>query len=130
MRILLTSVICLLIAGNTYSWGTPNNLDPDKKKLVLIENTDITLSLVDEYQKDVFLFADYNLSEKTLNIKTKNVIHYIQLFNADNQLEFQLYVGSDHVRINKSLIESGDYRLAFLINNEEHLQFISLNVNA
>ncbi len=70
----------------------------------------------------------YMESEDHLEFDTEQIIDMVQIFDSKGNLEFQLPVLSDQVRIGKSLFEKGEYTLGFLLSNQDSLKFAKVKV--
>ena len=52
---------------------------------------------------------------------TKDEISVIQIFDANGNLEFQLPVMSNQVKINKNLFGEGRFKLGFLVEGDSQI---------
>lgn len=99
--------------------------DPVVKEISLLENSAVTVTIA---SADADLFTTAQFVGENLEFETSNEISFIQIFNSEGALEFQLPVMSDHVKIGKSLIEKGDYKLGFMIEGSTDIHFTSVSV--
>lgn len=70
----------------------------------------------------------YIESEDHLEFNTEDVIDMIQIFDSKGNLEFQLPVLSNQIRIGKSLFDKGEYKLGFLLSDQNSLEFAKVKV--
>ena len=96
-------------------------------EVTIIESENVMVSIANA-NADLFTIADYNVAEENFVFQTNDDISYIQIFNAEGTLEFQLPVMSNKVTIGKSLMDQGDYKLGFMINGQSEIQFTSVTV--
>lgn len=92
----------------------------------LISNDNIEMTLVDMEQIYFFKSAEFFESSNLISFKTTDEIQYIQVFNSNNVMEYQLPILSNKVTISKSLFSKGSYRLAFLFKNQKSVLFSDL----
>ena len=63
-----------------------------------------------------------------MSFTTNENISVIQIFNANGELEFQLPVMSDDVKINKNLFGQGDYKLGFVLEGQSELHTTHVSI--
>lgn len=97
-------------------------------------STPVTLINTDEVvvvtigSLDIFKSAEFNAETDNLSFTTDEEISMIQIFNADGQLEFQLPVMSNDVKINKNLFGEGSYQLGFILDGESQLHVTQVTI--
>jgi hypothetical protein len=72
-------------------------------------------------QLDFFTSAEFDAASDVLSFRTNDDISMIQIFNAAGEMEFQLPVMSDNVKINKNLFGTGEYKLGFVLQGQSQL---------
>lgn len=70
----------------------------------------------------------YIESQDHLEFDTQEVIDMVQIFDIQGNLQFQLPVLSNQIRIGKSLFDKGEYKLGFLLSNQNSLEFAKVKV--
>lgn len=70
---------------------------------------------------DILEEASYDASSDNLVFVTKDEISVIQIFDANGNLEFQLPVMSNQVKINKNLFGEGRFKLGFLVEGDSQI---------
>ena len=98
------------------------------ESLVLIKTNEIEVSLVDEVQKDIFKLAKYSESSNSFDFVTKEETKFIQIFDYNGDLLYQLPVLSRKVRISKQLFGKGEYKLGFMIDGKNKIEFTGVKV--
>lgn len=118
MKNLLINLLFLLSFA-TVSFATANPGELFK----LLDNRNVTITLSNADQINVFNTVAFNVQDDNLEFETENDISFVQIFNKSGDLEFQLLVDSNKVKIGKSLFGEEDYKIGFLIEGEENIQF-------
>ncbi len=94
----------------------------------LISNAAVEVT-IDDALSDLFNVAEYNTVQNCLEFSVDTNISFIQIFNADGLLEFQLPVLSNKVKISKNIFpSSGDYKLGFMIDGEKDVKFSKVTI--
>jgi hypothetical protein len=89
----------------------------------LINNASVEVS-IDDALSDLFITAEYDEVQNYFEFSIDKNISFIQIFDNDGQLQFQLPVLSNNVKISKNLFHtSGEYKLGFMIDGIENVQF-------
>jgi len=97
------------------------------KDVKLIDTENVIVS-IDVTQSSVFTAANFNAVNESLVFETKDDISFIQIFNEQGDLEFQLPVMSNKVTIGKGIIGAGEYKLGFMIKGLDKIQFTQVNI--
>ena len=103
--------------------------DPVIESTTLISTTIVQLSLDNMDQYDHFQTVDFNKDSNSIDVKTKEQIKYIQIFNEKDELQYQLPVMSNKVKISKDIFDKGAYKIGFVLENLREIQFTNLQVN-
>ena len=108
----LVNIIAALLITMTSVFATSN-------PVTLISTDEVVVVTIGELE--IFTYAEFNASTENLSFTTLDNISTIQIFNADGQLEFQLPVMSNKVKINKNLFDQGSYQLGFILEGQSQL---------
>jgi len=122
-----TSILIFFFAVSTFATSFASNTPASE--LSIISSTKVELSVVNVLQKDFFKVADYNTEMDALEFVTKDYVNYIQIYNAEGKLAYQLPVMSNKLKISRKMFKSGAYKIAFLTKNNKSIQFTNLTVN-
>lgn len=95
--------------------------------VVLISEAAVEVVVIEE-SKYVFESADFNSSDENLSFTTATDIQFVQIFNASGQMEFQLPVSTDNVKINKNLFDKGAYKLGFILEGDAQPHFTQVTI--
>jgi 5,10-methylene-tetrahydrofolate dehydrogenase/methenyl tetrahydrofolate cyclohydrolase len=79
-------------------------------------------------QLDFFTSAEFEAETDNLSFTTDEKISVIQIFNAAGDLEFQLPVMSDIVKINKNLFGTGEYKLGFILEGQSQVHTTQVSI--
>ncbi|MBT8234402.1 MAG: hypothetical protein HKO66_08575 [Saprospiraceae bacterium] len=120
---ILSSFLCLGILSTTTASSDPI------VSLKVISNSKVEFELNDISQIGMFEDAVYFPQANVIKFETRSKIRFIQVFNSQGVMQYQLPVRSKNVKISKSLFSKGEYRLGFMIENEDEILFTNLTVN-
>ena len=124
MRTLSISLF-FLVATTTTSFAS---VTPESE-LLIIESSTVELSVVNVAQKAFFQVAEYNAESDAIKFVTADYVNYLQIFDANDKLVYQLPVMSNKLRISKKMFKSGSYKIGFITNKNTTIQFTNLTVN-
>ena len=85
--------------------------------------------MVNLAQKAFFQVAEYNAESEAIKFVTADFVNYLQIFDANNKLVYQLPVMSNKLRISKKMFKSGTYKIGFITKENTTIQFTNLTVN-
>lgn len=118
-----TSILNLIFLLAISFTASASNNDP-KNAVKVLENINVSVSLSNADQTNIFTTVAYNVDQSNIEFATKEAISYVQIFSADGTLEFQLMVDSKKVKLSKNLFDNaGDYKLGFLIAGQDNIHF-------
>ena len=98
----------------------------NSKPVVLISTLDFEVVSVGVL--DIFVNTAFDSQSENLVFDTKQPMKVVQIFNANDELEFQLPVMSKNVQINKNLFEKGNYKLGFIIEGDADVHFTNVEI--
>ncbi len=124
MKNQILSFLTLIIFSVTLS--ASNN---PVKSILLIDSKAVEVSIDDNSEASIFTSALYNESSEKLEFTTTDVVEFIQIFNSEGRLEFQLPIKSKDISIGKSLFSEGPYKLGFIIEGKDDIQFTEVLFN-
>jgi len=126
MKSLLLLLLVLSTVVSSFTLASATNYPVEN--ITFLENESVEV-YIDDATSDFLLTATYNNSHSRLEFTLVTDIRFIQIFNSDNELQYQLPVLSNKVKISKSLFPgSGDYKLGFMIEGEEAIHFTSVKI--
>ena len=94
----------------------------------IIETSSLTVSLTDVKQKEYFHHARFDFKYENLEFEAFNKIKYIQILTDEGKLKFQIPVMSKSVFISKKLFKPGKYKLGFMIEGNDTIEFTTVEV--
>ena len=94
------------------------------KALINTESVDVLM----QAEIDFVSTANYDTVSDNLSFSTTENISVVQIFNADGELEFQLPVMSNNLKINKNLFSTGTSKLGFVLEGESELHFTEVTI--
>ena len=118
MKNLITIITVLTITfTSAFATTTPETL---------ISTADVEVVTVDNL--DIFSSAEFDAASDNLSFTTNDNISVIQIFDADGNLEFQLPVMSNIVKINKNLFNDGVSKVGFILEGESQVHFTNVTI--
>lgn len=119
-------LITVLLAGFSYT-NTP--LETPKEDYNIVDNSVITISVNSDEDFRFFLKAEFDETEDEIKFLTKESTTQIRIYDQLDDMVYLLPVGSDKIRIGKSLFSRGNYKFIFDIedSNEMHTTNISVH---
>jgi len=100
------------------------NHNPESSKVVY-KSEHITVSA---NNSELISLAHFNVEESSIDFETYQEVSFIQIFDDEGNLKFQLPTSSDKVRISKNLFEKGQNRVGFLFSDKSELKFAEVNI--
>jgi len=97
------------------------------KSITVFESTLASINM-DERLADLFVMTAYNPEKENFFFETKESISFIQIFQKNGELAYQLPVMSNKVTISNSILGKGDYKLGFMIKGMKDVQFTTVTV--
>ena len=122
-NLILSAMMCFSILCTAYASTDPIEI------LKVISSKKVELTLNDVGQLELFEDAIYLPQANVIKFETKATIEFIQVFDSEGVMVYQLPVKSKKVRISKSLFSKGSYKLGFMLANESEISFTNLKVN-
>ena len=120
---IINLILCVVLTTGLSASSGP------EMSLTMLKTDAIEIALDNIGQRGLFKLADFNKLENNLEFSTEKEIRYIQIFNENNNLEFQLQVGSKKIRISKNILDKGVYKLGFIVKGQETIEFLGVKVN-
>lgn len=124
MKSKILSFLVLVLLSTTL--GANNN---PVKEILLLNNLTVEVTIGTEAEKALFETAIFNKNGESLEFTTTSVVSYIQIFNENGVLEFQLPIKSKSISIGRSLFEGNRYRLGFIFEGKKEVQFTEVHFN-
>jgi len=114
MKKLLTTLLMItMVFANSFA-----NNNPEKKdKVYSIDEISFKMDL-DEYEA-WGVSVIYSADDNTIQLETQNDIQYLQVLNANGELEFQLPIFSNEVTLDLDDFEIGQYQLNLMMDGDE-----------
>ncbi len=124
MKTLLTIIIA--VATITIGLANTSPVTTGPENLISTATVEITALNID--QLELIKSAHYNEVEDRLEFTTAESVDMIQIFNSEGNLQFQLPVMSNQVKISKALFSQGDSKLGFIIAGKAEVFMTSVNI--
>ena len=82
-----------------------------------------------EVDSKLFVSAEFNEQQKRFEFNTGKEVNFVQIYNAEGQMEMQLPAMSKSIKLGMSLFEKGDYKLGFIVKGTSRIQFTNVTIN-
>ncbi len=107
--------IFTLILGFTFSLSanTTNPVKGDSE--IIFENVDVQYLVESAEEADEIVSATYNSTNEYFNITTEKMINFVQILDAEGNLEYQLPVGSKKLNIAMPDFTKGKHKINLLL---------------
>lgn len=120
-KTIVNNLFALLITVSAFANGTP------AKTAFLIQNENLTVS-ISELDLSLFNSATYDAEKENLSFDLNDQVTFVQIFDATDELMFQLPVMSNKLKIGSSLFDSGNYKLGFMLKGTQKIHFTDVNI--
>jgi len=120
-NLILTSVFFLLVISTALA----NN--DSGVPVVLLNSAAVTIT-VDNASQELFESATISADKNNVDFIAKENISFVQIYDANGKIEFQLPVESNKIRINKNLFAKGNYKLGFKVQGVDELYIAKVNL--
>ena len=90
----------------------------------LLSTEKVELSM--EATSGFILSTTYNVEAEDVALVFETNVSMVQIFNSNGELEMTFPVGSDELNLGLSLFEAGQYKVGFLVEGNEEVQFTNL----
>ena len=112
----LITIIAIIATTFTSAFATTNPTNPEN---IIISTDEVLVVTIGDLE--IFASAEFNAETENLSFTTNDDISVIQIFNEKGEMEFQLPVMSDNVKINKNLFGQGTFQLGFILQGQSQL---------
>ena len=92
------------------------------KALLTSEKVELSVDNAAEF----ILSTSYNAEAEDVALVFETTVSMVQIFNTSGELEMTFPVGSDELNLGLSLFTAGTYKVGFLIEGNDDVQFTNL----
>lgn len=118
----------ILTVAILFSFYAANASNIGDGSLFIINNSNVELSLENDEQKFLIISTEFNAELENISMIFNSSVNMIQVFNTDGEMEMMLPIGSEEVDLGMSLFQAGDYKLGFMVEGQDEVQFTNLSV--
>lgn len=97
--------------------------------LSIIKNESVTFTLTEQNQKELIISSIYNDENNQLSFEFESEVQMISIINANEEIEMMVPVSSKKINLGLSLFDQGSYKMGFLIEGENEVQYTSISIN-
>lgn len=126
-KIITTSVFILACFASLFS--TEPTIGENSCCPVVYSSENVELSYDVSKYSEYFSPAYFNDKTNSIHFESHINIKYVQVFNEDGEMEYQLPVMSGKVRMNKNLFSKGEYKISFHMDMDEGQDALVAYVN-
>lgn len=120
MKTIVNNLFALLITVSAFANGTPT------KTTTLLETSKMEITLVNADDVNVFESTIYSDVNESLSFNLNDEITFVQIFDQDETMMYQLPVMSDKLTIGSSLLAEGKYKFGFMLSKTEKIHFAQI----
>ena len=113
---ILSFVLSFSLSG--YASNILPTLDED---LIIVDNVEVSFTIKKESSHIVT--TSFHEGEDIFTIETENTINFLQVVNENGEIEYQLPIGSNLLKLTLSDFDKGVFQLNLLVEGEN--QFVS-----
>lgn len=115
---LLLTTFCLMLF-TTIAFA--NNGDPVKSEKLetIFHNKYVKLNSGEDTKLGYLALVSYNESNEYFSLKTFKSVDFIQIFNEDGELEYQLPINNSLIHLSLESFNAGNYDVNVLFEGEE-----------
>ncbi len=125
-RFILLFVLCTSLVTVT-SASDPLSTEPCCP--VVYETPEIELSYDVKQYSAFFEPAYFNEKTNALHFESYGKIQFVKVINSQGELQYQLPVMSNKVRLSKNMFESGEYQFQFQLEDESDALVTYVKIN-
>lgn len=114
-------IVSFFLASHQIAWSTTN-----PECLISNEYIDVLAKDTDK----IFETSKYDFNNDIVIFNTFKKVSYIQIYDENDFLEFQLPVLSKQVKLDKNLFGKGQYKLAFKLEGNNEIFFTTVFIKA
>ena len=128
-KLILSFVIAVSTLTMSFASNGPVGPVALSESLNVYKTAEVEFYLTSETQKDFFTLANFNTETENLEFVTKEDIQYLQIFEQNGKLLYQLPVMSNKLKISKKVFKQGIYKVGFIVDGGKNIQFSNLKFN-
>ncbi len=106
--------LTLLLAGFSYT-STPVTAED---AFTIVDNQELSIKVDTDEDYKFFVKAEFDKGEEEIKFLTRESTTQIRIYNDLDAMVYLLPVGSDRVRIGKSLFDKGNYKFIFDVEGD------------
>ncbi len=121
----MKNLILIFAAVMSFNVAFASNGEGEVK---VIDAERVSVSLDNEGQKDFIISSNYNVDAEKVEFLFKNNVSMIQVYDANGNVEMVLPIGTTDVSLGLSLFEPGTYRMGFMVDGMNDIQFTNVTI--
>ncbi len=120
----LILIFAIAISFTTATFAS--NIGDGTLAIVKSEKVDITLD--NEGQKEFIISSAFEADQDQIAMVFEANVSMIQILNNDGEIEMMFPVGSETVNLGMSLFDTGDYKVGFMVDGYDDVQFTNMTI--
>jgi len=116
--------VCLTVVLAGFSYTNTSADSPEERgdnEFTIVDNENLSIYVESEKDFKFFLKAEFDEAEEEIKFLTREYTTQIRVYNEIESMVYLLPIGSDRVRIGKSLFEKGEYKFVFDIEGDRRM---------
>jgi len=128
-KLILSFVIAVSTLTMSFASNGPVGPGVLSESLNVFKTAEVEFYLTTASQRAFFTHADFNTETNNLEFVTKDDIKYLQIFEQNGKLLYQLPVMSNKLKISRKVFKQGIYKVGFIVQGGNNIQFSNLKFN-
>lgn len=120
--------VCLTVVLAGFSLNTPS-VDFEKDVFTLVESEALTVLVSSDEAFRFFLKADFREDEDIIYFLTRETTEQIRVYDHLGSMLYLLPVGSDRVKVGKSLFDKGQFTFTFDTGEDRMMYSMEVQVH-
>ena len=122
-------ILTALILGSGMALEANNPAEWEKCCEVVVSTAEVDFAYDETVYSSYFSPAYFNEATNSLHFESVQDIRFIEIHDGSGDLKYKLPVMSSKVRLNKNMLEKGDYRISFELEGRAELLETYVTIN-
>ncbi len=96
--------------------------------LAIVKSEKVEITLDNEGQKEFIISSAFEADNDQIAMVFNSSVSMIQVYNNSGEVEMMFPVGSENVNLGMSLFETGNYKVGFMVDGYDEVQFTNMTI--
>jgi len=125
-KLILSFVITIATLATSFAGTNPVKV---VKAVNVFKTAEVEFYATADAKANFYTYADFNTATNNVEFVVKDKIKFLQIFNQDGKLQYQLPVMSNKLKISRKIFETGVYKIGFIVDGGNNIEFSNLKFN-